>query len=492
MIQRIYPSTRKVAANYLLLTGATGFVGRYLLRDLLLAGQRVAVIVRPHRKSSPRRRIEDVMQAWERELGRTLPRPIVLEGDIAQPFLGLSNDDVQWLRQSCQRVLHAAANLSFFGDRQAEPWLTNLDGTRNVVELSDRIGVKEFHLLSTAYVCGQREGRIAENELNCGQGFRNDYEHSKFQAEQYVRTFSKADTVTVYRPAVVVGDSRTGATTSYQGLFLYLRLLAMLVPQQQRNAAGAHYTPIHLPMNGDEPRNLVPVDWVSKVVCTVIDDPTAHGKTIHLAPAFRTTPRSIVDSCYEYFNSCGVEYDGPNSPKNEHESAFAKAFFANTKIYQDYERSDPDFDCSNLREHCPHLPCPVVDQAMIHRFLEFGKRDQWGRSRAVPIVEPVDVETALAVAAQSDWTDLTAAPGLDLGLDVVGPGGGQWTLSWSAHRGWSVVRGIHSTATHFMQLNSTELCSARTPDKGVRWLGRVLAAANFAASASAVAINLPK
>ena len=229
-----------------------------------------------------------------------------------------------------------------------------MDGTKNVVSLCDHFDVSQFHFLSTAYVCGQRDRRILEQDLDLGQKFRNDYEHSKFVAECYVRDHCNAKTVTIYRPAVVVGDSKTGATTSYHGLILYLRLLAMLVPQQQRNALGAHYTPIQLPMQGDEPRNLVPVDWVSQVICYLINKPAAHGETIHLAPEVRTTPRSIVDSCYDYFNSCGVEYAGPNSPADGHESEFAKSFFANTKIYQDYKpaiRSSNGRDPAVLQSH---------------------------------------------------------------------------------------------------------------------------------------------
>ena len=116
MIQRLSQSNRASADKYLLLTGATGFVGRYLLRDLLAAGHRVAVVVRPDRKYDPQQRIEAVMQHWERESGHSLPRPIVIAGDVRKKLLGLSHEDWRLVRNSCDRVLHAAAVLTFFGE----------------------------------------------------------------------------------------------------------------------------------------------------------------------------------------------------------------------------------------------------------------------------------------------------------------------------------------------------------------------------------------
>ncbi len=92
--------------GYLLLTGATGLLGRYLLRDLTLAGVPLAVVVRPTRWESATQRIETAMAYWERELGRALVRPVVLEGDIAEPALGLSDADFDWAASNCKSVLH--------------------------------------------------------------------------------------------------------------------------------------------------------------------------------------------------------------------------------------------------------------------------------------------------------------------------------------------------------------------------------------------------
>jgi thioester reductase-like protein len=121
---------------YTLVTGATGLVGRYLVRDLLLNGHSLAVVVRTSKKLSAQDRMEQIMQHWEEELGRLLPRPVVLVGDIAEPGFAFSDEDRQWVADNVNCIIHSAAILEFYGeDRSGEPWRTNLGGTRNMIEL---------------------------------------------------------------------------------------------------------------------------------------------------------------------------------------------------------------------------------------------------------------------------------------------------------------------------------------------------------------------
>jgi thioester reductase-like protein len=198
-----------------LLTGATGLVGQYLVRDLLQAGTGLVVVIRPQGRESGRQRLARILAHWEGELGQPLARPVCLEGDLTREGLGLNEEARNWVAQNCGSVLHNAASLTFVGaDRAGEPWLSNFTGTRNVLVFCKAAGLREFHDVSTAYVCGQRADLIREQELDCGQEFRNDYEHSKCEAEKLVRSAPFLDRVTVYRPAIIVGDSRTGYTVT--------------------------------------------------------------------------------------------------------------------------------------------------------------------------------------------------------------------------------------------------------------------------------------
>src|SRR5437868_436640 len=86
--------------NYVFLTGATGLLGRYLIKDLTLAGIPLAVLVRPSRRATAQHRVENVMCYWDKELGRSLPRPVVLDGDITEPDLGLDARSTRWVAEN--------------------------------------------------------------------------------------------------------------------------------------------------------------------------------------------------------------------------------------------------------------------------------------------------------------------------------------------------------------------------------------------------------
>ncbi len=447
---------------YTLLTGATGLLGQYLLRDLLLQGHRIAVVVRNAGRAPAAARVERILQRFESELGRYLPRPIVLTGDIHQPGLGLDPNDRQFVADYCSSLIHNAAVLKFHGaqDPQIEPWLTNVEGTRQALSLADESGIRHFHYVSTAYVCGCRTGTIMEDEFERGQDFRNDYERSKFAAEKLVRQSSSFASATIYRPVVIAGDSETGFTSSYHGLYVYLRLFALFVPEQERGADGRILTPVHVPLDGDEPRNVVPVDWVSAVFCRLFGNPAARGRTYHLAPEKRLTPRQVIEACYEYFDSHGVRFCGINSPRHR-QPDFAERIFDNIAIYQQYETSDPAFDTANVRQFASDIPCPEIDARTIHRYLQFGESDQWGKSRKrsfpASCVQPsVDQLKHLAAAVDSR---------LPVGIRLTGPGGGDWTVEkrpGTRRNGWTLTRGCRGDASQLLVVESGQSLTPET------------------------------
>jgi len=369
-------------SNHLLLTGCTGLLGQYLLRDLLLEGVSLAVVIRSRKEESAAERLEQVVSYWESELCRSLPRPICLEGDISVAGLGLSASDRSWAGRNCSSVLHNAASLAFVGsDRAREPWLSNLTGSANVLDLCEAVGIGEMHYISTAYVCGMRTGLIREDEFERGQSFRNDYEHCKFEAEKLVRSSRFLDHVTVYRPAIIIGDSNTGYTTTYHGLYAYLYFCWLLTQLQARDADGRVQADIRLNLTGDEYRNLVPVDWVSAVTAHIYLHPELHGRTYQLTPLQPVTARELCTALTHSFNLYGPVFVGPDALPdcglNDHE----KMFYEFVAQYQPYWKEEPRFDSANTRSAAPHLACPQIDPACLARLIDFAVRDQWGKRR---------------------------------------------------------------------------------------------------------------
>jgi nucleoside-diphosphate-sugar epimerase len=372
----------RAMADYLLLTGATGLLGRYLLRDLLLEGKSVAVLIRSRGRASAQERLQEVLHHWQTELCANLPRPVCLEGDLTVADLGLTAQARRWANRHCAAVLHNAASLTFFGkDPSSEPWHSNLTGTANVLEFCRHAGIRHLHYMSTAYVCGNRPGTILESELEHGFGFRNDYENSKYEAEKFVRSASFLESLTVYRPAVIVGDSRTGYTTSYHNLYSYFQFAWMLRQYTNLQEDGRWCVPVRLNLTGNEGRNLIPVDWVSAVTTHLVLNPDHHGRTYHLTPLEPVTAREIEDAMCSHFGYYGPRFVGPDGLGDGDLNEVEERFYEYVDRYTPYWNKEPVFDCTNTRTAAPHLPCPRIDIPCLHRLMDFAIQDRWGKRR---------------------------------------------------------------------------------------------------------------
>jgi thioester reductase-like protein len=442
--------------SYYLLTGATGLLGNYLLRDLLLADTPVAVVVRPSRRQSARERVELLLADWEQRLDRSLPRPVVLEGDITETDLGLDANAVRWAAEYCSAVIHNAASLSFQATSQeGEPYRSNEGGTRNVLELCRSIGVREFHHVSTAYVAGLRHGRVLECESDVGQELGNDYERSKLAAEQMVRYDEFLTSKTFYRPAIIIGDSRTGFTTTYHGFYAALQLTNTIVkalPPNETGQVGGHG--VRLALDGTETKHLVPVDWVSAVMAHVIRRPEWHGRTYHLTPKHPVTTRLIRDVLEETVGFYGARFAGAGR-RPEHSSEAEAIFYEHIRVYNSYWRMDPEFDRTNTELAAPHLPCPDVDRALLVKL----SRAAIDEGFPTPTKKPVDFEFVAQEALQP-WLErgaqLTRREPRErlLGLDIFGPGGGQWQLLVQDRQVVGAETGIHAERAAICRLDA--------------------------------------
>jgi len=444
---------------YTLLTGATGLVGRYLLRDLLINGHQLAVVVRPSRKQTPEDRIEQILLHWEAELGRSLPRPVVLSGNISEPSFGFSEEDVAWISANCDKIIHSAAILEFYGsDRAGEPWRTNLGGTRNMIELCRAAKIHDIHYVSTAYVAGLQTCRIMEDSLDAGQTFRNDYEESKFLAEQEVRAIDFADHVTVYRPAVISGDSVTGYTNTYHGIYLYLRLMALMIPAQPADENGFRHSPIRLRMDGTESRNIIPVDWVSAVTVRIFESEEARGGTYHMAPDKPMTSGDMIAWCSSYFKATGAELCGhdfvaeASREEDEDQWMFERMITENMGTYEPYERTDNLFDMTNTKKFAGDIICPEIDETVIGRYIDFGEEDKWGKRRP-----PRLDKTATASAFLADSVTEGASADHELGLDILGAGGAQLTVRFGSDGISAIERGLPAATVPVLRATLTEL-----------------------------------
>ena len=416
--------------KYIGLTGATGLLGSYLLKDLLAAGRNVVAFVRGSKMESARSRIETILQYFEKINGHVLPRPVVIESDLGKENLGISAEWSRWISEHIDTMLHNAASLEFLRDEKTnEPYRSNVEGTKNVLELCRQHSIKQFHHVSTAYVCGLREGIVRETELECGQEYGNDYESSKATSERAVRNAPFLDQITVYRPAIIVGDSVSGYTPTFHGFYTPLKILYPIIDAKDVSAQGVKEIIAALGMNGNDEKNFVPVDWISRVMTHILLRPKHHGDCYHLAPGNRTRIDTMSDVLAEALsvpkknaiNAAGMQ----GTPFN-----LMETFLSQMNVYRAYWRNDPVFDMTNTLSAAGHLPCPAMDKDQMRILTHYAIRANFGWPRPKPAVLEFDSESVLH--AFSRETDVLQKHGdLRIGLKIVGPGGGDWTIRLS-------------------------------------------------------------
>src|SRR3954470_13011843 len=260
-----------------LLTGGTGFLGGEVLVRLLERDEApVFVLVRAQTDEDASRRLEELVETLMGGAEPWSQRAVAIRGDVTQAWLGMSSERRDWLAERVRRIIHCAASVSFTMGL-AESRQINVDGTRRVVELGElcarRGGLDSFVHVSTAYVAGTHTGSFCEGDLELGQDFRNAYERTKFEAERLVRERGAALPVQIVRPSIVVGDSATGWTPTFNVLYAPLKAFS-------RGAYPA------IPARRSSRVDVFPVDYSPDSILALDGRP---GTTYHLTAADRAS-----------------------------------------------------------------------------------------------------------------------------------------------------------------------------------------------------------
>ena len=264
----------------LFITGFPGFIANRLLERLIRNDVRnecrFILLVQP----SLAARARDEIARIARLTGKLVQQFQLVEGDITHAELGLSPLDAAEAREETTRVFHLAAIYDLAVARELALQV-NVAGTMHVLQFARLMPrLRHFHHVSTCYVAGKREGVILETELRHDAGYRNFYEESKYLAEEQVESAKKLMPITIHRPAVVCGDSQTGETAKYDGVYYLIHYLLSWPSVLSLINIGNHKVSL----------NLVPVDYVVDAMAALAFDERAIGKTLQLAdPAPLTT-----------------------------------------------------------------------------------------------------------------------------------------------------------------------------------------------------------
>jgi NAD(P)-dependent dehydrogenase (short-subunit alcohol dehydrogenase family) len=247
-------------------TGATGFIGRHLVERLLSEREGdIRVLVREGSAD----KLERLMKGWSEHGDTNRVKPVF--GDLAQDALGVSEDDKAALK-GVEHFFHLAAIYDMSADEEANARL-NVGGTENAVALANELGAGIFHHVSSIAAAGMYQGHFTEDMFDEGQKLTHPYHRTKFESERIARNKVEGKW-RVYRPSIVVGNSKTGEMDKIDGPYYFFKAI-----QKIRNTL-----PQWFPLVGIEvgKTNIVPVDYVAAAMDHIAHLPDMDGRAFHL------------------------------------------------------------------------------------------------------------------------------------------------------------------------------------------------------------------
>ncbi|MDE2358254.1 MAG: SDR family oxidoreductase, partial [Betaproteobacteria bacterium] len=245
-------------------TGATGFIGRYLVANLVRRKAPVYVLVRKGSLA----RLAELRETW----GVDEKEVVAIVGDLAKPELGVSAADLRRLKGKVEHMFHLAAIYDLKASAEAQQ-VANVEGTRHAVDFADAVGAGCFHHMSSIAAAGLYDGVFREDMFEEAEDLDHPYFRTKHDAEGIVRRECTRP-FRIYRPGFVVGDSGTGEIDKIDGPYYFFRAL-----QRMRKLL-----PEWMPMIGVEGGriNIVPVDFVADALDHIAHRKGLDGKCFHL------------------------------------------------------------------------------------------------------------------------------------------------------------------------------------------------------------------
>lgn len=322
--------------NRVLVTGGTGVTGRPLVAALLTMGREVVALSRkpPKNGACPAH-----------------PSYTHLQGDVSQPLLGLEPAVYQALATKVDTIFHLAARTDFKGGTLTEYQAINIDGVRHAHDLAKRSGA-HLHHVSTAFVRGDFSGIFREHDLDCGQGFRNSYEASKFHGEQYLqaqlaqRKAGEGPSVTIYRPGIILERHPSQASVNTFGPFIFLDGIFRILLAGHRRQEHNQIVRVRGSVSGSLP--FIFDDDVVEAILRIAESSDINGRTFHLLSG-QPCPNRMLEEVFNaaFGRQAACLADAASFAANPPSPA-EKIMARKTAIYDAYLDLDLRFDRGQL------------------------------------------------------------------------------------------------------------------------------------------------
>jgi nucleoside-diphosphate-sugar epimerase len=352
----------------ILVTGASGILGRPLLAQLLASGEQIIGLCRnPPAPTTKQLR-------W-------------LRGDVAKPHLGLAGDVWQQLTGDLSQIFHLAARTDFKGKTLDEYTAINVAGVRHIKELALASGAW-LHHVSTAFVCGDWQGEFREDQLQENQTFHNYYEESKYLGECALRE-EPTPPFTVYRPAIILERKPTTASQSVFGPFVFLdgvfRICLGMVKHGNELAT--------LRVDGDRTGHLPFVfdDEVSRCLAKLAEDRSRTGQTYHLTPSTPFANILLEKIFNEAFGRPAVRMEKNGLQQGDPATTPERILAKKTKLYLPYMALTTTFARHNTDAKQPTAMGTIAENELLTAFSLFlaTKKDV---HRVVNLAETVQLD----------------------------------------------------------------------------------------------------
>jgi nucleoside-diphosphate-sugar epimerase len=359
--------------NTAIVTGANGFIGSHLVHRLLARDWRVHAIGRGKAGTSWGNRVAPALMEVSdsspngdsllcHEADLNAPAPLLFRQLRVAPDTGI--------------LFHVAGDTRFTPADPKRQQQVNVDAALNVIRGFRRHVGRVVHV-STAYVAGDRTGLIREDDLDCGQGFHNSYERSKYEAEKALTALCRELSVplVIVRPAIIINDRRTGRASTFTHLNALVEVISRLQDYYGIPDGQVVSRKIRLLADPRARPNLAAVDSIIPPLLEIAQAPDSPGRTFHLCHPRPQSNAEIVDLICDAFQVKGkLELEFVNrveKPVSRTEEMIVRSL----KVYAPYLNSRSEFDLANARAAVPDYDShfSTLDVPFIRKVIEFQR-----------------------------------------------------------------------------------------------------------------------
>jgi nucleoside-diphosphate-sugar epimerase len=377
------------------LTGATGFLGSHIMASMLQSGNRLLILGRSTKEETLRGRISRLLR-WFGIEGPT-DQLEMMEIDFSRPRLGIPEAEYNRLCTMTDQIIHCASDTNFSERKRDLVFRANVHSLAGILEFAAKSQVKVFNYISTAYVAGMSND-ICRETLSEASDFVNVYEESKARAENIIASYceKKSIPLTIIRPSIVFGDSRTGRSLKFNALYFPIKSVQYIRDiylndiknnggkKSQKSgifidAEGYLNLPlrVYLPQKGSI--NLIPVDYFVNATRKIIEK-NSTGGIFHLTNNSAPTMETLAAYNEEFMKIRGVEIVYGKADNHIMRNPVEELFDRFIEPYRPYLSDNRIFDRANTDLVTDHLQPPEFTKEIFRNCMEYAIGVNWGES----------------------------------------------------------------------------------------------------------------